>query len=135
MENKRKHLEFIQSAINRMATNLFILKGWAITLIAALFALSAKDSDVRYAVVAYFPAVAFWILDGYFLAQERCFRALYDQVRHFEEAHIDFSMDTSKFKYEFRNTWLGAVASKTLSIYYGSLVSVMLLLMFTIRVA
>jgi hypothetical protein len=38
MENKIKHLEFIQSTVGRMASNLFLLKGWTITLIAAVFA-------------------------------------------------------------------------------------------------
>ncbi len=37
MENKRKHLEFIQAIISRMAGNLFFLRGWTITLIAAFF--------------------------------------------------------------------------------------------------
>jgi hypothetical protein len=35
-----KHLEFIQNAITRMATNSFWLKGWAVTLVAATFALN-----------------------------------------------------------------------------------------------
>jgi hypothetical protein len=42
--DKHEHLEFLQAAINRMAGNLFLLKGWTITLIAALFALAAKDT-------------------------------------------------------------------------------------------
>ncbi|WP_373482985.1 hypothetical protein [Acetobacterium sp.] len=40
MENKTKHLEMIQSVISRMAGNSFTLKGWAVTLIAGIFALS-----------------------------------------------------------------------------------------------
>ena len=66
MENKRKHLEFIQAAVNRMASNLFLLKGWTIALIAALFALAAKDTNRLYFLIAYFPALMFWMLDGYF---------------------------------------------------------------------
>ena len=42
MENKRKHLEFIQGAITRMASNLFFLRGWTISLVAGLFALFVK---------------------------------------------------------------------------------------------
>src|SRR6266403_3443387 len=108
MENKQKHLEFIQSAVGRMASNLFLLKGWTITLIAALFALAAKDSDRIYFLIAYLPALMFWALDGYFLSQERRFRALYDHVRKLDENNINFSMDTSVFRNEVRNTWLGA---------------------------
>jgi hypothetical protein len=131
MDNKQKHLEFIQSAVGRMASNLFLLKGWTITLIAALFALSAKDAQDTYFLIAYFPAIVFWALDGYFLSQERRFRSLYDHVRNLEENQIDFSMDTSPFKDEFRNTWLGATLSRTLLIYYGALIAIMLVIMFS----
>lgn len=133
MENKHKHLEFLQGAINRMAGNLFLLKGWTITLIAALFALSAKDSNKAYVLIAYFPALVFWILDGYFLSQERKFRALYDHVRKLDESLIDFSMDTTPFKKETRNTWAGAMLSVTLITYYGSMAAIMLALLFLIR--
>ena len=47
MENKQKHLEFIQSAVGRMASNLFLLNGWMITLIAALFAFAANPLAKR----------------------------------------------------------------------------------------
>ncbi len=133
MENRQKHLEFIQSAVGRMASNLFLLKGWAITLIAALFALSAKDSKDAYFLIAYIPAIVFWGLDGYFLSQERRFRSLYDRVRKLEESQIDFSMDTSPFKNDDRNTWLGAMFSPTLSIYYGALIVTMVIVMLLIR--
>jgi hypothetical protein len=129
MENKQKHLEFIQSAVARMASNLFLLKGWTITLIAALFALAAKGVDDVYFLIAYFPAFMFWVLDGYFLAQERQFRALYDHVRSLDEASIDFSMDTSPFKDQPRNTWSGAMLSRTLLLYYGVLICTMIIVM------
>lgn len=132
VKNKHKHLEFLQGAINRMASNLFLLKGWTITLIAALFALSAKDANQTYVLIAYFPTLIFWTLDGYFLSQERRFRALYDYVRKLEEDQIDFSMDTSAFKTDWRNTWIGAMFSRTLAIYYGALMLIMLGLWFLI---
>jgi hypothetical protein len=133
VENKRKHLEFIQAAVNRMASNLFLLKGWTITLIAALFALAAKDSKDVYFLIAYLPALMFWILDGYFLSQERRFRALYDHVRNLEDQHIDFSMDTSPYQQPFRNTWIGAMFSRTLLIYYGALVTTMVIVMWKLH--
>jgi hypothetical protein len=132
MENKHKHLEFIQWTVSRMASNLFLLKGWTITLIAALFALAAKDANQLYVLVAYFPVVIFWILDGYFLAQERCFRALYNHVRQLDESQIDFAMDTSPFRLVFGNTWFGAFISKTLLIYYGSMFVLLSVLMYMV---
>ena len=116
-----------------MAGNLFLLKGWSITLIAALFALAAKDSNQAYAALAYFPLLMFWTLDGYFLSQERCFRALYDHVRTLNESQIDFSMDTRPFKSEYRNTWSGAMLSRTLLVYYVSLAAILLVLMVLVR--
>lgn len=131
--DKHKHLDFVQVAINRMASNLFLLKGWSITLIAALFALAAKDSNKFYVLIAYFPLFIFWSLDGYFLSQERKFRALYDYVRKLDEKQIDFSMDTRPFSKDPRNSWFGAMSSRTLVIYYGGLAAVMLVLMYLVR--
>lgn len=126
MEKKLKHLEFIQQAINRMASNLFLLKGWTVTLIAAMFALAAKESKDFYFLLAYFPTLMFWLLDGYFLSQERRFRSLYDHVRKLDEGAIDFSMDTQPFKETPpRNKWSHALFSPTLLIYYGILVAAM----------
>ena len=77
-----KHLEFIQAIVARQANNSFLLKGWSITVAVALFAFAAKDTDPRFAVLALFPAMAFWALDAYYLRQERLFRELYEHVRH-----------------------------------------------------
>lgn len=131
--NKHKHLEFIQATVNRMAASLFLLKGWAITLIAALFALAAKDANKSYMIVAYFSLFVFWILDGYFLSQERRFRALYDSVRNLTEEEIDFSMDTTIFAEKIGNTWPGAMVSRTLLVHYGGLATIMLTLMYLVR--
>ena len=132
MENKHKHLEFIQTVINRMAGNCFLLKGWAITLVAALFALSAKDTNHNYFLIAYFPVIIFWILNGYFLTQERLFRALYNHVRKLDESKIDFSMDTKNFQTN-ENSWLRSIFSQTLVIFYLTLVGVMLITMYLIK--
>ena len=126
MENKRKHLELIQNVIDRMAGNLFYLKGWAITLIAALFAVAAKDTNSSYIIIAFFPVLLFWLLDGFFLSQERLFRALYDDVRMLDEKDIDFSMDTRKYRDNERNSWPSAMFASTLLIFYFGLIAVML---------
>ena len=81
MDNKRTHLELIQGIINRLSTNSFVLKGWSVVLVSALFALAAPESRPAFVYLAYIPTVVFWGLDGYFLWQERLYRALYDHVR------------------------------------------------------
>lgn len=133
MENKHKHLEFIQAVINRMAGNSFLLRGWAVTLVAALFALSAKDTNHAYIFVAYFPVIIFWILDGYFLSQERLFIDLYNHVRKFDNKDIDFSMDITIFKKNERNGWICSMFSHTPSFFYLSLVAVMLVVIYFVN--
>lgn len=133
MENKRKHLEFIQGAINRMAGNLFFLRGWTITLIAALFVLFVKDANQNYIFVVYFPVIIFWILDGYFLSQERLFRALYDHVRKLDKEEIDFSMNTNEYKKDGKNSWISSMFSTTLLFFYIPLIAIMLLITYLIN--
>lgn len=55
MEDRIKYLEMIQEIINRMASNSFALKGWAVTLIAGIFVLAEKDTNKMYFLVAYLP--------------------------------------------------------------------------------
>lgn len=81
MENKLKHLEMIQGIINRMASNSFALKGWSVTLVAGIFALSSKDANEIYFLIAYIPIIVFWFLDAYYLLQERLFRSYLNHPR------------------------------------------------------
>ena len=118
MENKRAHLEMIQAVVNRMSVNSFLLKGWSVVLISALFALAAGDSQALFVYIAYFPAIVFWMLDAYFLRQERLFRKLYDRVRHLPETDVDFSMDTSVVDGEVAG-WSAVVFSRTLLLFHG----------------
>ena len=81
-ENKIRHLEMIQGVINRMASNSFMLKGWAVTLVAGIFALAAKDTDKLYFLVTYIPVIIFLGLDSYYLLQERLYRSLFGSYRY-----------------------------------------------------
>ena len=134
MENKRKNLEFIQNIISRMAGNLFFLRGWTITLIGALLALFSKGNNSNY--IIYFLIVltlVFWILDGYFLSQERLFRALYNHVRKLKEEEIDFSMDTSEYKEYKKNTLIYSMFSPTLLVFYLPLIGAALFIVYQLK--
>jgi uncharacterized membrane protein len=127
MEKKIKHLEFIQTIINRMAGNSFLIKGWAITLVAALFALSSKDANKNYIIISFLPIIIFWILDAYFLSRERYFRCLYDKVRNLDKDEVDFSLDISQFK-DRKNNWFWSIFSHTILFFYTLLIVVMLII-------
>jgi len=126
MEKKIKHLEMIQGIITRMAGNLFLLKGWSVTLIVALFAIIGKGANTSSLLFSFGVLFIFWILDGYFLSMERCYRSLYDDVRKKTDEEIDFSMDFRPFV-NGRNKWLRSIFSKTLVIFYGTLLFIMIL--------
>ena len=114
MENKRKHLELIQNVISRMAKNSFMLKGWAVTLVAGIFALASKDTNKLYFLVAYIPVLVFWGLDTYYLLQERLYRSLYDKVRHTDESNIDFSLAATPEEFNnCKNTFCSCLFSNT----------------------
>ena len=131
MDKKRAHLEMIQAIITRMSVNSFLLKGWSVVLVSALFALAAGNSEKLFVYLAYFPAIAFWILDGYFLRQEKLFRKLYDRVRTLEESVVDFSMDTSVVRNEV-SEWSSVTFSKTLAIFHGTVIGSIVVVMLVI---
>ncbi len=61
MEKKLKYLEFIQAILNRLSQNSFLLKGWSVVLISALFALAASGSNAAFIFLAYIPAIVFGV--------------------------------------------------------------------------
>ena len=125
MEQKLKHLEFIQNIINRMARNSFVIKGWTLLLVAAFLAFIARIGDANLMPIAAVPVILFWALDGYYLHQERLFRALYNSVRELDESDIDFSMDTTELG--SGGGLIGAVFSKTLLTYYLAILAILIL--------
>lgn len=129
-DDKQKHLEFAQGVINRMGQNSFLIKGWTVTLVSALFALAAKDSNPKFVIVAYFPTIVFWLLDSYYLYQERLFRKVYDYTR--QQASVDFSLATKNFDKGISD-WAYAVLSKTILLFYGIVFLTLLIVMFNLK--
>ena len=124
-----KHLELIQKVVARMANNSFLLKGWSVTLLSAILAIAAsKDGLHRLVWIGFLPLLTFWLLDGYFLRQERLYRKLWDHVRgQPQDAPSDFTMDASAFAAQVQS-WLSICYSRTVLIFHGSLFSVWLVI-------
>ena len=51
-ESELKHIEMIESIIERMGQNSFALKGWTMTLIVAICGFSAMGSERKIVFVA-----------------------------------------------------------------------------------
>jgi hypothetical protein len=122
---KMKHLELIQEIITRMASNSFLLKGWAVTLVVGIFSLAGKNIDKIYFLVTYVPICIFWFLDSYYLLQEKLYRVLYDYVREMDENHIDFSMNTKSPQFQTNEaTFVSCLFSKTELFFYIPLATI-----------
>jgi hypothetical protein len=105
-EEKRQHLEFIQNAITRMNTNSFQIKGISITLVSALLAIYVSKPNVLFIFIGIIPTFIFWLLDAYYLQQERKFRGIYDDVigKTTNNTILDYHMPLNKYtegKYNF----------------------------------
>ena len=93
MDNKLKHLEFIQNVIVRMNNESIQLKTWTILLVVGVLTLAEKRGSWFIILCALLPTGLFWVLNRNVLKTERLYRKLYDIVRTKDAKDIDFSMD------------------------------------------
>ena len=128
MEKKLKHLDFLQLVITRMNVNSFFLKGWSVTLVAALFAFATKEANSKFVVITFVSTLVFWLLDGYYLSQERQYRSLYDEIRKKDENDIDFDMNARLYN-SGRNTWFKSLFGEVLLYFYGALLLITILVL------
>lgn len=128
IDAKIAHLGFIQGVINRMGANSFLLKGWSVTLVAAIFALSSKDADQKFVLLAYFPVFVFWMLDAFFLHQEKLFRKLYEEVAADKVLSDVFTLDTTGVRSQVPSV-ASVFFSKTLFPFHGAIVGIVLFAM------
>ena len=92
--NVVRHLEMIQAVIRRMASNSFAIRRWSISTVAVLVGAGIATNEWAVAFGAALPSILYWLLDAYYLRQERWFIALYDKVRMDPNEVEPFSMET-----------------------------------------
>ena len=118
IEKVVKHLEMTQTSINRLGTNSFLAKGGSVPiLVAAMVLVSKEDLPNSYInLLLFLPVAGFWVLDGYYLWQERLFRQVYEEIR--QQDDTDFKMDLGKHKNKAKCSWGASIFSVTLVIFY-----------------
>ncbi len=128
MNNKIKHLEMIQSVINRLANNSFTLKSWTITLVVAIITFISKSEDKKYMMIVYFPIILFMILSTYYLYLEKLFRKLYNNVIAKDEDDIDFKMNIMDLPSKPKLLLKSFFSITQMLFYFSSLLAVSLFL-------
>lgn len=122
-----KHMDYVQAVINRLANNSFVTKGWALTVSSALLGFATSRSEPLLALIAVMPALAFWVLDTYFLRQERAFRAMFDDVAEKKIAGFEIKPSPYAAKQSWKVAW-----SISLSLFYGAIIVVSILVCVTL---
>ena len=123
-----KHLELIQGVVNRLGGNSFLLKGWSMTVLVggSLLMVRMRSDQPLLALTLLVPVLGFWLLDAYFLWQERLFRAEYDRVRQQDET--DFGMKPMQHVDKPNNSRRETFWSETLSRFYAIEIAYVLIL-------
>lgn len=134
MERKIEHLKMIESIIDRMGNNSFMLKGWAIGVMIAIFAFAGKGDAAECIIFTIIPLVIFWLLDSYYLFLERKYKMLYDHVRFMNDKDIDFSMNPNDVSIKVgdinKKSYFAVVFSKTEILFYITCLITTLLIYF-----
>lgn len=128
-ESRIRYLEAIQRVIDRLSNTSFILKGWAVSLVAGLMALSASGTNQGYVLIAYIPTVVFWLLDAYFLMMERQYRKLFEKNSDLAQKLERFTLKRDKATFAM---FADAAMSITMLMAYIPLIASTLIVMFVI---
>jgi hypothetical protein len=115
-EDRRKHLELVSKAVERMAAASATAKGWSITVAGAAFGIAVARSNWIILLLGVGALVVFGFLDGQYLHSEKKFRDLYAAIVRNEAEPL--SMDPTPHGARRRRTTYG---SWSLLGFYGPL--------------
>lgn len=122
-DDRRRHLEFIQSTIGRMSSAAVVTKGWSLTIAIAAYGYAGTKPSPVVALLGIVAVLLFASVDAHYLREERKYRLLYDAVR--EDRVAVYEMNATKFcrslpaaeRQELR--WSDVVNSWSVRDYYG----------------
>lgn len=127
-EERRQHLEFIQTVIGRMSTASTLAKGWCLTVATAAlgFAVTKNSRDVG--LLGGLAIALFGFLDTRYLREERKFRSLYDDARVARVEIYDMSTEpyvtSGGARFADNCRWGSVLRSWSLWAFYGPLLLV-----------
>lgn len=89
------YLGILQNVISRMATNSSSCKTWCVSLVSAILVVIVDKKMPDYAWIAFIPVLLFFLLDAYYLGQERAFRDVY--TKFVKKLHTRTATDQDLF--------------------------------------
>jgi hypothetical protein len=130
-----KEIDLIQSVINRMASNSFLLKGWLVSLVAVVLALT-KETIVAtklsyFSLLLCLPTILFWYLDAFYLHKEKCYIKMYNWVienRKITEEN-SYCLKYTRFESQVESVFK-IMFSKTIIPFYGLVLFILLIITF-----
>ena len=128
------HLTIEQGVIQRMSTNSASCKAWCIALVSAILIVVAEKENVNLAYLALLPTFLFLVLDAYYLALERMFRASYKtfiKKLHQGKIEADDLFVIAPQGALFKNVWL-SIWSFSVWPFYGTLFATTILVRWAI---
>lgn len=109
------HLQMIQAVITRLSTQSTTIKGWCVTVTAALLSLSANAISPAISIIAFYVVISFAFLDAYYLAVERAHRILYDRAVAGQVPQWSLTVTRPTFRETLR-----ALRSPSVALLYGA---------------
>ena len=135
VDEMHKEIDLLQSCIDRMAKNSFMIKGWFVSIYAVILALLPEKVDVMLlCVVLIVVNILFWYLDGVYLRDEKIYRRIYQWVveaRKQNDRELMYQLELNLYKNKIGTMdSVGKIMlSKSLFIFYAIQLAVLLVVM------
>lgn len=131
-EDRRKHLELVQSVVNRMSAASATTKGLLLPVITAAYGYALVEGSNSIAVLGVLAVLLFAVVDVNYLAQERRFRAVYNAA--ISGAVPTFTMDFGQLSESRRmgakSAWWRVAGSWSIAPLYGAVLAVGIFILF-----
>lgn len=105
-EDRRKHLDYIQGVIARLAAGSNSAKGFTLTIAAAAFGFSALNEAWYLSLLGIAVIACFSVLDMHYLYEERLFRCLFRAVVNGTATNYDMNKDRYKGEATRKDTYV-----------------------------
>lgn len=127
-EKRIAYLQMIENIIDRMSNKSGNIKGFAVSVVAGVIALSFKETSPYVLFLSFLTVLIFLWLDLYYLGIERKYKFFYKQVCNGKEVDFSLSLDLreSEIK-EARATKWQCLTSKSIYYFYIPLSIIMVI--------